>query len=327
MKITDFLIIFLIIIFPLMIFAQWRAEDTNTFAKLNHQYDGAMTVAANDSADQLRINAKPNFESGYTSEKFVNVNKEMAYDTFIQTLSLNFNSEDAVTQDLLARYVPVYGILEYDGFSMNVYNEINKGTTTLLERTWLPKLPFSYSDPSGNVIQFTLDEYVSVYDAVQKEWYEGEREEVAKDVTVDLLNDATRFDKVRRDTIVQTLQDNLAYQINEHNVYTKSLGITYKFTLPLIPEEDWYNTVNDIGIFAFFQGYPYERVGGIYNQFAFVGTRIDRNEVYYATKLNNQKVFYAGSCGFNHSVIESYPSKKAAAKAGYSEISCLNQTN
>ena len=97
MKITDFVIIYLIIVFPLLIFAQWRSEDTNTFAKLNNQYDGAMTAASQDAVDQLRLNAKPNYESGYSSKKFTRINKEPAYDTFIHSLSLNF-SVAALTQ-------------------------------------------------------------------------------------------------------------------------------------------------------------------------------------------------------------------------------------
>lgn len=310
-----------------MVYAQWRAEDTNTFAKLNHQYDGAMTLASRDSADQLRVNAKPNFESGYASEKFVNINKEEAYNTFIHTLALNFETEDEVSKDFLARYVPVFGIVEYDGLSLNVYQNITKGNERLMERKWLPKLPFTYSDSAGNIVQFTLDEYVTVYDAAQKDWYEGKREAIKDDVTISLLNDADLFDKVRRDSIVNVLQENLAYQINQHNVYTKGLGITYKFTLPLISEKDWYNTVDDVGIVSFFQGYPFTRGEGTFNRFAFAGSRLARTEHYLATTVDNRKVFYAASCDYKYPAVESYASKKMAAKAGYSELSCVNKIN
>ncbi|WP_338657285.1 hypothetical protein V6B14_22295 (plasmid) [Sporosarcina psychrophila] len=325
MKITDFVIIYLIIVFPLLIFAQWRAEDTSTFIKLNNQYDGAMTVASHDAVDQMRLNVKPNFESGYESKKFSRINKQPAYDTFIHSLALNFGSEDDATKELLAHYVPVFGILEYDGFSMNVYQNYQKGSEDLLGRVWLPKIPFAYHDSRGNIIKFTLDDYVTVYDVDLKEWVNGERREVRKEVNIDLLNDATTFEKIRRDTIVNVLQENLSYQINEHNVYAKRLGITYTFALPLIPQEDWYNTVDDVSVFSFFQGYPYERGGGTFNQFALAGSRLVKQDSFIATTLNSKKVFYAESCGFNYPVMEVYQSKKAAAKAGYFELSCLNQ--
>lgn len=327
MKITDWIIIYLIIIFPLLVFTQWRSEDTNTFAKLNNRYDGAMTVASQDAVDQLRLNVKPNYESGYDSKKFSRVNKEAAYDTFIRTLAINLESEDSVTKDLLARYVPVFAVLEYDGLSMNVYQKFENENEKLLDRVWLPKIPFAYHDTIGNIINFTLDDQITVYDVGLDEWISGDRRELLldEDITIDLLHDEDLFERIRRDTIVNLLQENFAYQINEHNVYTKNLGITYTFALPLIPQEDWYNTVDDVSIFTFFQGFPYERGSGTYNQYALAGSRLIKQDAYYATTVNSKKVFYAESCDYDYPVIEVYSSKKAAASEGYFELSCMNQ--
>lgn len=308
-------------------FSQWRSEDTNAFAKLNNQYDGAMTVASHDAADQLRLNARPTAESGYFSYKFSRINKEPAFETFIHTLALNFEVEDEniASKEFLSHYVPVFGIMEYDGFSMNVYQK--EGNE--FKRIWLPKIPFTYHDPYQNVVQFTLDDYVIVYDSLLQEWIEGTRKELLKDDEIsqplhDFLADGTSFDRLRRDTIVDVLQENLSYQINAHNVYAKQLGITYKFAMPLIPQEDWYNTVDDVGVFSFFQGYPYQHGNGTFNQYAFAGTRIVKKDMYHASNVNGQKIYFAESCGFSYPVEEIYPSKKEAAKAGYYEKSCLN---
>lgn len=325
MKITDFSIIFVIIVAPLLIFAQWRAEDTNTFAKLNHQYDGAITVATHDAVDQLRTNSKPNYEAGYDSFKFNRVNPEPAFDTFIHSLALNFSTKDEVSKDVLSRYVPAFAILDYDGALLNVFQEsTNKEGDRELKRVWLPKIPFSYSDSEGNIITFTLDDFVAVYDAELKEWVRGKRDRIMGEVSIPLLQDPEQFDKVRRDTIVNTFQEELAYYINEHNVYTKQLGITYKFTLPLIPQEDWYNTIDDIGIFAFFQGYPYERGQGTYNQYALAGSRLFKGDVIQAANVDGEKIFFNKSCHFPYTVEEIYPNKKEAARAGYKEHACLN---
>ncbi|WP_066298021.1 hypothetical protein [Bacillus sp. FJAT-29937] len=325
MKTTDFAIIFIIIVLPLLVFSQWRSEDTNAFAKLNHQYEGAMTIASHDAIDQLRLNVKPNQEAGYDSMKFNRVNPEPAFDTFIHSLALNFDVKDEVTKDLMARYVPVFAILDYDGALLNVYQEIINGEGHKeLKRVWLPKIPFSYHDNEGNVISFTLDDYVMVYDADIKEWVKGKREWIKNDVTIPLLHDPVQFNQIRRDTIVNTFQNELAYYINEHNVYTKQLGITYKFTLPLIPQEDWYNTIDDISIFTFFQGYPYERGEGTFNQYALAGSRLFKADVIHAAIVDGQKIFFNKSCGFPYVVEEIYPNKKEAARAGYTEKSCLN---
>lgn len=329
MKTTDFVVIYLIIIFPLLVFTQWRSEDTNTFAKLNNRYDGAITVASQDAVEQLRLNVKPNYESGYDSEKFSRINKEAAFDTFMHSLAINFESEDDVTKDLLARYVPVFAVLEYNGLSMNVYRKFNKGNEKLLDRVWLPKIPFTYHDAKGNIINFTLDDYVTVYDVGLDEWINGDRRELVldEDIDVELLHDEDLFERIRRDVIVNLLQEHFSYQINEHNVYTKNLGLTYTFALPLIPQEDWYNTVDDVSIFTFFQGFPYERGGGTYNQYALAGSRLVKQDAYYATAVNSKKVFFAESCGYAYPVLEVFSSKKAAAKAGYFELSCLNQVD
>lgn len=318
---------FLIIVTPLFIFSQWKSEDSNTFINLNQQYDTAMTVATHDAMDQLRTNVIPTEEAGYSSSKFNRVNAEPALETFLHSLAINFGAQDDVTKDLMSRYVPVFAVMDYDGALLSVYQEIiNSEGQKELKRVWLPKIPFTYHDTEGNIVSFTLDEDVLVYDVALKEWISGNRKELVKDtqITIPLLHDADEFHRIRKDTIVNVFQNELAYYINEHNVYTKQLGITYKFTLPLIEQEDWYNTVDDISIFTFFQGYPYERGQGTFNEFALAGGRLDKVDPIHAATVNGEKLFFYESCGFSYPVEEIYNTKKAAAKAGYVEKSCLN---
>lgn len=327
MKITDYALIYILIVFPLLIYSQWKSEDSNTFVNLNTQYDSAMTVATQDALDQLRTNVIPTEEAGYSSAKFNRVNPEPALETFLHTLAINFGVKDVTTKDLMSRYVPVFAVMDYDGALFSVYQEIiNADGNKELKRVWLPKIPFTHHDAEGNIISFTLDEDVTVFDANLKEWVSGNRKELIKDpqITIPLLHDADEFHRIRKDTIVNVFQDELAYYINEHNVYTKQLGITYKFTLPLIAQEDWYNTVDDISIFTFFQGYPYERGQGTFNEFALAGGRLDKTDAIHASTVNGEKIYFSEACGFNYPVDEIYSSKKAAANAGFVEKSCLN---
>jgi len=145
-----------------------------------------------------------------------------------------------------------------------------------------------------------------------------------EDVTIPLLNDEDEFDQVRRRTIVDTLQENIAYYINEHNVYTKELDVTYTFHLPIIDQEDWYNTVDDISILAFFQGYPYRMADEVYHEYAFVGARLNRNDVVLAGIVDGERKYWYKSCNFPYQATEIYNSRKEAAAHGYSELSCLN---
>ncbi|MEX3624893.1 hypothetical protein [Viridibacillus arvi] len=491
MKITSLNIVYIIIMIPLLLYAQWRTEDTSKLTQLNKQYDSALTTASQDATKVLRTNVVPQLEAGYSSLKINPANSDVALKTFLHTLALNFELEDENSVDVLSQYIPVFSVLEYDGLSLNVFQESkDKDNNKIVKRTWLPKVPFSYSDKQGNIINFTIDQNVEVYVASLNEWFEGTREDVLNDITVDLnigeleeessdnqpnlairsgsekekevltvsknitsklydrlseetktsvskvlpkkiytrfieslkqsesefdipadildelmntlsddlfdkvivelatvgknedktscqngnvseecfsskgssngstheINEATttskdkkariiedtpkitndklsilllanedEFEQVRKQTIVSTMQEEFAYYINVHNTYTKQLDINYEFAIPLISQEDWYNTVDDVGVFAFIQGYPFKRVNDVYNQHAFAGARIFRSEVIFGSTVDNKKVFYNKSCGFDYKATEIFNTKKEAAKEGYREMSCLNK--
>ena len=94
--------------------------------------------------------------------------------------------------------------------------------------------------------------------------------------------------------------------------------------MPQISEEDWYNTVDDVGVFAFFQGYTYEHHDQVYNEFAFVGSRLNKNERILAGIVEGERRFWKETCEFPHTATEIYTNKKQAASKGYKELSCLN---
>lgn len=325
MKLSNLIIVFFILTLPVFFFLNAKAENTNTFMELNHAHEGAMTVAAQDAVEVLRTNVVPKLEVGYYSYKINPADPQKSFDTFLQTLALNYRVNDAVTADVMSRYVPVYAVVDYDGLLLNVYKQYTDITgQKVLDRVWLPKIPFSYTDDEGNVVNFTIDQDLEVYDAALNEWFYGKRYELLGDVTVPILEDEETFDQVRRTTIVNTLQDNLAYYINEHNVYTKSLDVTYTFTMHLIPEEDWYNTVDNVSILAFFQGYPYRMADEEYQEYAFVGTRLNKKDTIKAGMVDGQRKYWYASCEYPYQATELYSTKKQAAAAGYSELSCLN---
>ncbi|MBD8523756.1 hypothetical protein [Lysinibacillus fusiformis] len=328
MKITDFIFYYLIVAISTFFIVEATVDNTKTFAKINHQHEAAFTIATQDAINILRTNVQPKLQFGYESYKINPANPQPALDTFLQSLAINYGVEDKINADYLSRYVPVFAIVDYDGLLLNVYKKYQGHNGEELDRVWLPKIPFSYSDDEGNVVNFTIDEDIEVYDSGINEWFYGKREEVIRDgeVTVPLLNNQNEFDQVRRTTIVNVLQENLAYYINEHNVYSKGLDVTYKFALPLIDQEDWYNTVDDISILAFMQGNPYKYADDVYHEYAFVGARLNKTDQIKAGIVNGERRFWYASCGFIHKATELYSTKKQAAAAGYRELSCLNPT-
>ncbi|MEK4532133.1 hypothetical protein [Solibacillus sp. FSL K6-1554] len=112
---------------------------------------------------------------------------------------------------------------------------------------------------------------------------------------------------------------------NLHNQTLSSFGYTYKFALPLITEETWDNTIDDVGIVAFVQGLPVHRLDMEYNQYAFAASRLLKNETLYATTLEDgQRVFWPSSCDLPYSKTETYSTRQQAAENGYRELSCIN---
>jgi hypothetical protein len=86
------------------------------------------------------------------------------------------------------------------------------------------------------------------------------------------------FEEERRRVIISLLKERMTYFMNHHNRIAKFYGINYEFTLPQIEKEEWYRSIDDVGMIVFFQGYPYggsER--GYYNRVLIGGARVRKD--------------------------------------------------
>lgn len=330
MKLSHLTIFFVIIVIIPIMYAEYKYSYSKKTMEINHKYEANLTAAAQDAIHVLRNNALPALQNSYESYNINPVNPQPAFDTFIDTLAINFGIEDDISKQLLSQYIPAFAVVDYDGLLLNVYKEyIDTRGDLVFNRTWLPKISFTYTDEEKNIINFTIDEQVEVYDVGLQEWIQGTRQELADDneITIPLLKDSEDFDATRRITILNVIQEQLAYYINEHNVYRKYLDTTYTFTLPYIEQEEWLNTINDISILAFLQGYPMKYANQTYNKHAFVGTRLNFMDRIYAGIVNGERRFWAEHCNFPYTQEEIYSNKRDAAANGYSELSCLNNVN
>lgn len=97
------------------------------------------------------------------------------------------------------------------------------------------------------------------------------------------------------------------------------------FKMPLIPEEEWVNTINDVGIFAFIQGIP---VGDqIYNNYAFGGGRLVKKSSIHGgvDPATGNKYYYQSRCTVPYQPAEIFDHKKDAARSGYFPAECVKQ--
>lgn len=289
---------------------------------LELRYDAALDAAVDAAAQALILNADQQREARYESAKRVAVNLEEAIAMFHRTLYANFGiSGDSIAQGVLSRYIPVVVVIGYDGFYIYAEEEwTDSAGQTVMKPAWGMKKPYVYTDSSGNSYSFTLDEQVLVYAAATRSWHEGFRRDIEAEANMPLLRDAELFDEVRRSTIVGAIQGELAYRINKHNEAALRNGLSYTFTLPTIPLEEWHNTIADVGVMAFMQGIPMGHK--VYNNYALGGSRVmKRPEIVGAVK-GSMKVYYRRSCPFDYPIEETFPSEKVAALQGYMPLSC-----
>ncbi|OZQ68860.1 hypothetical protein CA600_05415 [Paenibacillus sp. VTT E-133280] len=286
------------------------------------QYDAALDAAVDDAARLLVVNASQQQEAQYGSAKRVALNKEEAIATFYRTLDAGFGiADDLVTQGALHRYIPAVVIVGYDGFYVYAEQEwAGADGKAVMKPAWGTKKPYAYSDSAGNSLSFTLDQQVLAYDAASRSWHEGLRQDIRQQTTIPLLQDAALFEQVRRSTIVRAIQDELAYQINRYNEEVSRNGISYTFTFPLISNEDWNNTVDDVGVLAFVQGIPMGTK--VYNSYALGGSRFVKRPTIIGARKGSMKVYYRSSCGYTYPAEETFASEQSAARKGYMPLPC-----
>lgn len=325
MKIINWAILFVCIFLPFFLVMDVHTADLKTVAALNQQYTKALRTAAQDAGVILNLNELQEYEAEYQSDKYFKVNKELAIDTFFQTLYLNFGvNNDPIGQGALAAYIPAVVVMDYDGYYLYVMTEYTDASGEKnYKHMWRPKKPYAFADDAGNSFNFTLDEYVHVYDAASKTWVKGLRQDVMKKTNASLLKDTASFDAKRRSTIVKRIQEDLAYFINQHNEFSTRNGIHYTFKLPSIPQEEWVNSINDIGMLAFIQGIP---VGDqFYNNYAFGGGRLVKKTVINGgvDERTGMKYYYQSGCNYPYRVEETFDSVRDAAAAGYYPRECV----
>ncbi|MBM6996405.1 hypothetical protein IM700_012180 [Paenibacillus sp. DXFW5] len=325
MKITDWAVIFVLIVAPIFWLNGQRVENLREVNRLETRYTAAMRTAVQDAAVALNRNELQQFESGYGSEKWMRADKEQALAALLRSLYLNFGvADDPVGQHALLGYIPAVVVMDYDGYFL--YSADAERNTDTYAYHWSDKKNYTYSDVDGNSIALTLDRKVTAYDAAADRWVSGLQSEIKSEVSIPLLQSDEEFEAVRRATIVRLIEEDLARTIRLHNLLAEKRGVHYTFTLPVIPQEDWNNTLNDVGILVFLQGIP---VGNLhYNNYAIGGGRLDRTPTILGAvdPSTGMKYFYRESCSkareLGYREEEIFSGEREAAGNGYYPLDC-----
>lgn len=272
MKASNTGLIFAIIFMLIAVMLDIRFNDLVTVQNRMIQYNCAVDNAVEAAMDQL-----VEVDHGWKKK----INKEEAVQCFYDSLSINFGVYDNNNlKEKLKGYVPVIAIILDDGFYLYYDCEKTINDEKVVVKEFSEKYPYQYFD--GNITYyFTLTNYIRLIDETSSEFYEGDYHDLSVLFEDSFMKDTKEFDRIRRTTIINTLTDTIQFYMNEHNKIAYHYGIQYHFALPNIEMEDWYRTIDDTSILAFFQGYPYgNRRSGTYNRFALAGARshkVDNN--------------------------------------------------
>lgn len=327
MKITNWAMIFVMVFSGLFWAEDLHAAQQRAGYLIEQRYNAVIRTAAQDGATRLNENELQKYEAGYDSERYFRANKERALSALLNTLYVNFGVvDDPLAQQALLQYIPAVLVIDYDGYYIYSSQEtLSKNGEPQIQHLWSEKKPYTLIDEQGKAIRFTLDDQVEVLDSQRRQWSRGRRAELAASQDITILKQVARFDDIRRTTIVRCIEDDLAGVINKHNTYARQTGIKYTFTLPTIPDEDWDNTLADVGILVFLQGIP---VGEqYYNNYSFGGGRlIKRKVIYGGVDLSSGiKYYYRESCKGSYKLEEVFTNEREAAVRGYFEAPCLTK--
>lgn len=273
MKLIDLIIIFVLITMPFQMLEELKSDYIDQAAFKRIEMNRIIDTAAIDGAAVLIKSS---------DKEHIEIDKDKCISTFYNTLLINLNIlDDDYAKAKIMAFIPVIAIVDYDGFYL-LTQETYKDETGYeeIKPIWQPKEYYTYK--SGQYVYgFTLDDEVTIFDTSNKKLYKGKQKDLKNVISADLLQDEVIFDQVRRRTIIEALQNKISYYMNHHNEIAKEYGVTYKFSLPTIENDDWARTVDDIGILAFFQGMPIGIDGKYYNCYALGGAQVMKSDRYY----------------------------------------------
>lgn len=106
---------------------------------------------------------------------------------------------------------------------------------------------------------------------------------------------ASSFHALRRKTIIHVIQETLKQEINSHSAYASVMGSNFDFQLPVINDEEWSNSINDISVMSFIQGIPIG-LHSYYNNYAIGASRIVKTDYLYGSSDNGKKLYHRLDC-------------------------------
>lgn len=309
MKITDHVIIFILIFLCLIVRIDIRYNTFEAMEMKKVEYNNNLDNAVDDAVlDLLDYNSSQ--DSSY------NINRELSVNKFFKSLYASFGVlHDSDLREKLCSCVPVIAITDYDGFYIyfrTLYKDSDGNTCS--KYNWTEKFPYSYDDGSF-LYSFTFSDSLKVFDKNTYQVKEG----VSKDLVSLYPGNGVlmNFEYYRRMSITESIQKKLEHYINQYNLIAEQFGFKYSFFLPENTNDELERAIDNIGMFVIFQNYPYGVGTDVYNRYLYGAARVKEKDSFFLTNENGARLYHKSSCIKSSGVSDYRDSKKECAKEGY----------
>lgn len=268
MKFTDLSLVFLLFAVTVFTGLDVRIRLIDQTMRITERYDQIIDTAA---VDALRNTVE---EDNYGRKVFVN--KDATMERFLEELYLSFDIyENNVSQEVFREYLPVVLLVEMDGFYVNTYRDAdNPVGSKCRERSFGEKQYFRTEEGAWE-IYFSFADYISLVNKSSGRILEGTPDAVSKQLPLNFLQDRKRYEERKKRTVIEAIREQLEQEVNANPKLDKT-DIQYRFSFPYIDYEEWYQSVRDVSLLAFFQGLPMGVGDKTYNRFVFSGSRLEK---------------------------------------------------
>jgi hypothetical protein len=160
MKITDFALIFIGVVLPIIIVVYINVSFTIKAVEEEMYYQKLIDSSLQDATKRMKEVESDDKENdyGYSGElnNKVSVNAQVAANTFFDSLYNNFSIKGNIDSQMLLKYfVPAIAIIDYNGVYISSLEEFQKDGQTVTDHVVKPKRYFSYTyaiDENNNII-------------------------------------------------------------------------------------------------------------------------------------------------------------------------------
>ena len=304
MKITHLAIIFAIITVSVIIYTDIRTNNLSAVIENKNQIDAGLDTAIDDGVTNLaEVDVKNN----------IIIDKKKAVKSFFMSLYSSFGIlADKDSQTKLNLYVPVIAVKEENGYYIFFSDEYTgEDDFTYTAKRWSEKYPYYYEDEDF-IYSFTLGDKVTIYDknnilgSTEQRIYSMDYHDLKTKADYAafraarpgslLLKDEV-YQTVKRNTIINCLEETMTYYTSRHNKIAIQNGITYNFSLPPLSEDGWTKDIDNVSMYVVFQGYPYgSQPGEAYNKIATAGAKVTKRDTYYIEQKGWYLVYHKSTC-------------------------------